>query len=331
MVRIYKFDFGEKMNENPLISVIIPVYNVEQYLDECLNSVINQTYTNLEIILIDDGSTDKSGKICDEFAKRDNRIKVIHQKNKGVSVARNNALDIASGEFITFVDSDDTIEKEHILNMVNLLKDDTDIVCMPLGKGVTTQNIQEFNGIESLRYILQEQYFRELNFAWSNWNKLFKSDVVKNIRYLSDEKVGEDLSFLWKAFLDSKKVVFGNKKTYNYRVSNTSVMQSNFDERHESLTLVCDRFLEYVKNNNIDLLEEAYYTKANKLFELLYRARDVKNIKMVKKYSNELKKIQMRIYANKHLSLKFKFVYFLHANFENLFIFRRNIKEKFKK
>lgn len=319
------------MNKNPLVSIIIPVYNVEMYLDECLNSVINQDYKNLEIILVDDGSTDKSGEICDKFAKKDNRIKVIHQKNAGVSSARNKGLDSKSGDFVTFVDSDDTMGKEHILNMVNLLKDDADMVCMPLNKNIITQNIREFNGIKSLRYILREQYGKYLNYSWSNCNKLFKSDVIKNIRYLSDEKVGEDLSFSWKAFLSSKKVIFGNKKTYNYRVSDTSVMQSNFDERHESLALVCDRFLEYVKNNDIDLLEEAYYTKANSLFGLLYRARDVENIKMVKKYSKELKKIQMRIYTNKHLNLKFKFVYFLHANFENLLLLRRNIKEKFKK
>ena len=95
-----------------LISVILPVYNVQQYLEKCIESVVNQTYKNLEIILIDDGSTDMSGKICDEFAEKDGRIKVIHSKNGGVSAARNIGLDIATGEYIGFVDSDDWIESQ---------------------------------------------------------------------------------------------------------------------------------------------------------------------------------------------------------------------------
>ena len=99
---------------NPLISVIIPVYNVENFLHDCLNSILKQTYTNLEIILVDDGSTDKSGEICDEFAKNDSRIKVLHQKNSGQAVARNNALNIASGEYIAFADSDDLIIDDYI-------------------------------------------------------------------------------------------------------------------------------------------------------------------------------------------------------------------------
>lgn len=93
--------------EQALISVIVPVYNVEKYLPECVESIISQTYDNLEVILIDDGSTDRSGKICDEFAEKDSRIVVIHQKNSGVSAARNRGLDLCRGEYISFVDSDD--------------------------------------------------------------------------------------------------------------------------------------------------------------------------------------------------------------------------------
>ena len=95
-----------------LITVIIPVYNVEKYLKECLESIINQTYKNLEIILIDDGSTDASGEICDEYSKRDNRIRVVHKANGGLSSARNLGLDIANGEYVTFIDSDDYIDLE---------------------------------------------------------------------------------------------------------------------------------------------------------------------------------------------------------------------------
>lgn len=102
-----------------VISVIIPVYNIEKYLDRCLESIINQSYTNLEIILIDDGSTDNSGKICDDYKNQDNRIIVVHKKNEGVSQARNLGISIATGEFLSFVDGDDTVEKDMFLTLIN--------------------------------------------------------------------------------------------------------------------------------------------------------------------------------------------------------------------
>ena len=112
---------------NHKISVIIPVYNVEDYLSKCLQSVINQTYTNLEIILVDDGSTDNSGEICDEFSENDNRIKVIHQKNTGVSQARKIGIDVADGKYIGFVDADDWIEPDMYETLINKMKN-SDII-----------------------------------------------------------------------------------------------------------------------------------------------------------------------------------------------------------
>lgn len=109
--------------EEKLISIIVPVYNVEKYLKECIDSVISQTYKNLEIILVDDGSTDKSGEICDEYSKKDSRIKVIHKENGGLSDARNVALDIAKGEYIGFVDSDDYVEKDMFETLYKLAEE----------------------------------------------------------------------------------------------------------------------------------------------------------------------------------------------------------------
>ena len=315
---------------NYLISIIIPVYNVEQYLTECLNSIINQTYKNLEIILVDDGSSDKSGEICDEFALRDSRIKVLHQKNGGVSVARNNALDIANGDFIAFVDSDDTIEKEHISDMVNLLDDDTDVVCKPM-----TGEIQRFecNGEEALNYILTERRSPKNGyFSWNIVNRIFKTSLIKNIRLLPDEKVGEDFSFMWKAFLKSKKIVLGGVATYNYRVSTTSVIHSNFSQKHHSLLLVCDRFIDYVKTNNPNLVQNAHLAKAARLLDLIYYSRnDKKNREFNELYLSELKKLQGLVYKEKTLPFKFKFIVFLHSNFSWLLTIRSKIKEKLKK
>ena len=119
-----------ELNETPLISVIIPVYNVEPYFRQCLNSVVGQTYEKLEILIIDDGSTDECGKICDEYAERDGRIKVFHTENRGLSAARNLGIDEAGGEYINFIDSDDWFELNAIETAVNAAIDSkADIVC----------------------------------------------------------------------------------------------------------------------------------------------------------------------------------------------------------
>lgn len=110
-----------------ILSIIVPVYNVEQYLPRCIDSILEQTFQNFELILVDDGSKDKSGEICDEFAKKDNRIIVIHQENKGVNTARNAGLDIATGSYITFVDSDDWIQPDSYCKSIGLMETNRDI------------------------------------------------------------------------------------------------------------------------------------------------------------------------------------------------------------
>ena len=109
------------MNENPLVSIVVAIYNVEAFLDVLITSLFNQTYKNLEIILVEDGSPDNSGKICDDFSKKDNRIKVIHQNNNGVSNARNRGMEIANGKYITFVDGDDWLEPDFIEYMLKII------------------------------------------------------------------------------------------------------------------------------------------------------------------------------------------------------------------
>ncbi len=180
------------MDDSVLVSVIIPVYNVLPFLVETLDSVINQTYTNLEIIIIDDGSTDGSGDICDEYAIKDRRIHVIHQKNEGLSVARNKGLEIMSGQAVVFLDSDDAYHPNFIREMISsLLRESVDLVVCKFTTHETTgkmrHNYQDkhypnakagfYDRVSALHLLVD----RSINPGV--WNKIYKSELWRNIRY----------------------------------------------------------------------------------------------------------------------------------------------------
>ncbi len=172
----------------PLISIIVPIYQVELYLEKCIDSIINQTYKNLEIILIDDGSPDRCGAICDEYAGKDSRIRVIHQKNGGLSAARNAGLDIAKGDYIQFVDSDDWIEPEACETVLTIAEEQhADIVCfgfcwlLPTGE-TTLVSVNSSSEIEEAAVIKQLICKKSVirNFAW---NKLFVRKLFDGVRF----------------------------------------------------------------------------------------------------------------------------------------------------
>ena len=173
-------------NKDILISVIIPVYNAEQHLERCLQSVLKQTYSNLEIILVDDGSTDRSGEICDEFGRRDNRIIVVHKKNGGQAQARNKGLDIAKGDYIGFIDDDDVVDSRmYELLLLNALKENVEISgCSTMMVYQNGDKVNSFEKIESgikngRDLILNVLYQNQL--SWGTvWNKIF------NIRLKDD-------------------------------------------------------------------------------------------------------------------------------------------------
>ena len=169
------------------VSIIIPVYNVEKYLAECLDSVINQTYSNLQIIVVDDGSTDASGQICDEYAEKDNRITVIHQVNAGAANAKNTGLDNVKGDYVTFVDSDDWVELNWIETMTDAMeKYDVDVVECGFDR-VYADSIGEGKIYQDGEILTVEDYFRQYNENWVSvifWNKLFKASLTKDIRLI---------------------------------------------------------------------------------------------------------------------------------------------------
>lgn len=221
-----------------LISVIIPVYNVQQYLEKCIESVVNQTYKNLEIILIDDGSTDMSGKICDEFAEKDGRIKVIHSKNGGVSAARNIGLDIATGEYIGFVDSDDWIESQMYEKLLkNIKSNNADIsICDVFieQNGTKIHTVLDKYKQNFTRKEILEILFDNVGFNWL-WNKLIKRKLFENydfenkIRLHTDIYMGEDILCVCECICRSEIISYVSEPLYHYLQRSGSACKNKFN------------------------------------------------------------------------------------------------------
>lgn len=257
------------------ISVVIPVYNVEKYLSECLDSVVNQTYKNLQIILVDDGSTDFSGKICDVYAEKDNRITVVHQKNAGAGAAKNTGLDLVKGEYFSIIDSDDYIELDMYEKMVNSLeKYNADIVqCLFRNVFVNDSFDRKYKIKGNYPKVLTSKSFlKEYLYDWKYaifWNKLFKSSLLKEIRFPVGRKIDDEF-FTYKLVCNAKKVVNIDNILYNYRMRKTSVMNENNTDRLiydridcfiERYNYVSDIYPSLKKKYNLKLYDDLLYFK----------------------------------------------------------------------
>ena len=211
-----------------LLSIIVPVYNVKPYLKKCVESIINQTYTNLQIILVDDGSTDGSQNICDEFAQKDSRIVVIHKENGGLSTARNMGMDKAKGEYIAFVDSDDWLEPNMYEALISQLeKHEADIVACSFYecKGDEKKAVGDSKNI---RVIDTEEIFINKNqLRFLVWNKVFRRSFVEEMRFVPGQ-VYEDFHFCRQVFLKTKRLVYLDVPFYNYRISRPGNTNSSF-------------------------------------------------------------------------------------------------------
>lgn len=253
-----------------LVSVIIPVYQTRQYLKKCLESVLNQDYQNLEIILVDDGSTDGSEVICDEFAARDSRIKVIHDENKGLSHARNMGIDASKGEYIAFLDSDDMIGEQFVSYLLKLCKlydaeisqcdflmvrDETDALLPQKKEHIVVyspENIlsKTYDGFESVRYVVV-------------WNKLYKRSVVEQIRF-PEGKIHEDSYTTHKIFWNAKKIVVSNLYLYLYVQRSDSIVGKKYSvdrlDSVEASRIKCDFFKENgMEQEYYDMLVQHYH------------------------------------------------------------------------
>ena len=227
-----------------LISVIVPVYKVEAYLDKCISSIVDQTYNNLEIILVDDGSPDRSGAICDAWAKKDSRICVIHQENTGGGAARNAALDVAKGNLIAFVDSDDYLAtnmfehlNQHMVSGVDLVECGHISVSGDEAPFVPeAKTAQTYNATEAMKEHIHDRCFRQLI-----WNKLYRKQILDGVRF-PEEKGIDDEFFTYQAIGNARKLVRTDAILYAYRQQNNSVMHTlNIRQRLQAVKAKMER------------------------------------------------------------------------------------------
>ena len=233
------------MITEPLISVIVPVYNVERYLDQCLESIVGQSYRNLEILVVDDGSTDGSGEMCDRWAERDKRIRVIHQPNGGLSAARNTALDVMQGEMVTMVDSDDVLHPSAIKVMKEALgKSQASIVVgnyTPFdedGEPAWPQQSDQPSQIRIPQHHALFRIFYQQGLTHSAWGRLYEASLFEGIRYPVGQNY-EDLAIIYPLILKCGRVAKINYTLYGYRQRQSSILGA-FSPKRADVLDICE-------------------------------------------------------------------------------------------
>jgi len=307
--------------ESKLISVIVPVYKVEKYLDQCVESIVNQTYRNLEIILVDDGSPDRCPQMCDEWAKKDSRIKVIHKKNGGASSARNAGLDIAMGDYIGFVDSDDYIAESMYATLLEvLLNSEYKISCCIPVRVCETKLLGE--PVNTKAYSLQltealNAFFYEQNISSAVWDKLFERNLFTEIKFPVGE-TNEEYPMFIPLIIQSGGITHTGQQLYFYRVTEGSVTSSTW-KTNASILLkhlleMEEQLKQYRLKDNIKAFrffcaKSAYSTALH--LDKNYDRINEKAKENQKEYIRIMSKHCVRVMISKYMTIKDKILYLM--------------------
>lgn len=258
------------------ISIIIPVYNVEKYLERCVSSVLSQTLNDIEIILVDDGSTDSSGSLCDSFAIKDNRIKVVHKQNGGLSSARNEGLKYITSNLVGFIDSDDWISEDMYEYLLNLQqKTDADIVscnyvlAYDYPTEIKNSKIKEciFTRNEALKNYLELGVFSRIN-DYSAWKKIYKKELFNNIEF-PNGMLFEDMPTNFRLIQKCSKYVYSTKICYFYFQNSVSITRNQYSKRHNDLIKSSEMIGLYAQQESNDIKKLANVLKIKSYFSLL--------------------------------------------------------------
>lgn len=304
------------------LSVIVPIYNMEKYLKKCLDSILNQTYKDMEIILVDDGSNDSSPEICDSYIGIDNRIKVFHKKNGGLSDAKNFGIKKAKGKYITFVDSDDWIENNMYSDMLEYMKESkADIsICgryIDYEDGKTEKwfnsNFLEMNNKEALISLNSFQ-----NFDMASWDKIYKRRLFDNIEFPVGKKC-EDAYTTYLLFEKSSKIIYIPQCYYHYFQRNGSISRSK--SLNMDYIYAAKEQMIYFSKKHPELLsigETNYVFSIKAIFQVSIQQK-IKIDNNFKLLIKDAKKFKKSVYENKNISFKKKITYTLFAYFTNLY------------
>ena len=326
----------------PLISIIVPIYKVEAYLKNCLDSIVNQTYKNLEIILIDDGSPDKCGEICDEYAKKDSRIVVIHQHNSGQSAARNAAFDIAKGDYVMLVDPDDNVElnfceralKIALDNNVELVIFGFDII----KESETIKRQSDITGIIDNKLAMQHLvYADDYCINYYPWNKLYAHRLLNAMRY-PDGRIYEGRSTMYKIFHEVNRIYILNDILYHYKVrDDSSIGKKNLYNAKgiKDLMLAELEKIPFLKQHYPKLVEQQILSTA-KTISIVYNklsSKDNQNVhKIMDDFIKDNKSVILYKSNNKYLKIFVRFpkiypIYMHLAHFKGwLYSLFKNVK-----
>lgn len=337
--------FAETEESMALVSIIVPVYNVENYLPLCIGSIREQTYKNIEIILVDDGSTDNSGKLCDEYASLDDRIKVVHKTNGGLSDARNAGMDVACGSWIGFVDSDDYVEPDMYEELLHLCcKYGVELACCrynEFGEGVDDGTPDESGRVMELK---AEELLRaiaggggdEIFASMSVWDRLYHRNILTGLRFPVG-KCYEDILFSTQTITRARNCVYQNRSYYHYRIRSGSITLSDNYYGYD-MKLITDRLplqkqqIEYLVGNGYD--EEAVLFKVRYYREFLYLKAISKNQGHIRIIRNTLKRWKLKLKEYRYIRKK-RVLIFVEMSIPSFVVFmykvRKHINEIFQK
>lgn len=302
---------------NELISVIIPVYKVENYIHRCVDSVLRQTYNKIEIILVDDGSTDRCGEICDEYAALDNRVKVIHKKNGGLSDARNAGIEIFQGDYITFLDSDDWIHDKYIEKLYRLLKNSNSDIAVGNFIRTSAENIQvdiakeeiyEYSNFEALEQFT-DKFYAQMVIACG---KLYKRNLFDEIRFPVG-RIHEDEFTTYKLIYKANKIILTTAQLLYYWQREDSIMGSslNLNQRMHAIDAYKER-AEFFKDIGMEeLSSKTYRILFNIYMTAIRRIYEFDNINYKESFSRDFKDIRKTLRKSKQ-TFKFKAFYELY-------------------
>lgn len=306
--------------ENPLVSIIIPVYNAEKYIKTCLNSIIKQTYHNIEVITVDDGSRDQSLKICQQYQLEYPMIKVFHKKNEGVAKTRNYGLQKAKGDYITFVDSDDFIHPDYVQDLVELLlHNQADIaICnfykMPEEKKVPIAKEKEIENTIFSQKEAMKRFLYQDKIDSSFWAKMYKKELFANIT-IKNYKVFEDMDTVYQLILKAEKVVYSSKILYYYLVRQDSLIHKKFSEENAKVISILNEMEKKVLQIYPDLKPAFYIRKINAYFYILRNVK--KNSELYLEARQYILQNRKKILAIKDVPRKTKWGIFLsYINFQ---------------